>query len=334
MNWAIIGASTIATQYVLPALRAVAGNRALWVVSGSKDRAAQVATDFGIPNATTDLTDALADTDVAAVYISSRNDMHFGQAMQAIEAGKHVLCEKPLALTVDQAAQMVAAADRAGVVLAANHHLRNAGSHREIQRLVASGAIGRVLSARVFHAVELPDQLRGWRLDQPDAGGGVIADLTVHNADAVRAILGEDPVSVMAHSAASGLGQGVEDSAMSIWTMPSGAMVFSHESFTHPVAETGIEVHGTDGSIRATGVFAQDPGGEITLTDKTGSRTVSFDLTDLYQRTLEQFHQAVAGGQTSVATGTDGLRAMQIAEAVRKSAANGTSQPVQYGEVA
>ena len=98
------------------------------------------------------------------------------------------------------------AADKAGVVFATNHHLRSSGSHRAIRDLIASGKVGKVLSLRLFHAVELPPHLHGWRLDNPAAGGGVIPDITVHDADTARFLLGEDPVSVVAHMDATGLG--------------------------------------------------------------------------------------------------------------------------------
>ena len=91
--------------------------------------------------------------DIDAVYISTTNEKHFPQAMAAIAAGKHVLCEKPLAMSVADAVTMVRAADKAGLVFATNHHLRNAGSHIAIRDLIASGRIGEILSARVMHAV-------------------------------------------------------------------------------------------------------------------------------------------------------------------------------------
>lgn len=269
MNWALIGASTIASQYMITAIRAQAAGQVLSVVSGSKDRATAFARDHDIALAASDLEDVLRDPAVTAVYISSTNDKHEAQALAAIAAGKHVLCEKPLATSIEAAVEMVRAASAAGVVFATNHHLRCAGSHRAIRDLVRDGAIGRVLSMRVFHAVHLPEHLRGWRLDNPAAGGGVIPDLTVHNADVVRFVLGEDPQEIVAQMGVSGLGQGVEDSAMSTWTMPSGAMVFSHESFSHPFAGSGIEVHGTEGSIFARDVLGQDPAGP----DRTGHRS-------------------------------------------------------------
>ena len=332
MNWAFAGASTIAGQYVANAIRAAGPGDLCWVVSGSADRAAAFARTHAVARSGTDLAKALADPAVDAVYISSTNEKHYAQAMTAIEAGKHVLCEKPLATSIADACAMVRAAEVAGVVFATNHHLRSAGSLRAIRDLIASGTLGTILSLRMFHAVELPLQLRGWRLDSPSAGGGVIADLTVHNADCVRFLLGEDPVSVVAHMAATGLGQGVEDSAMSVWAMPSGAMVFSHESFTHPFAASGLEVHGTHGTVLARGVMSQDPVGEIDLVTRSGTTRVNFDSAGLYETVVRNFYATVAGIATLAASGRDGVKSLQIADAVRNAALSGKRQTVNYGE--
>lgn len=331
MNWAFIGASTIAGQYLIPAVRAQAGGDVRWVVSGTQARADDVARAHNIAHATTDLAQALGDADVGAVYISSTNEKHAAQALAAIAAGKHVLCEKPLATSIADAQAMVDAARAAGLIFATNHHLRSAGSLRAIRALLEDGALGRVLSMRVFHAGELPHHLRGWRLDNASAGGGVILDLTVHNADCVRFLLGEDPVSVLAHMDATGLGQGVEDSAMSIWTMPSGVMVFSHESFTHPFAANGIELHGTKGSILARGVLSQDPKGEIDLVTQSGTARIPFDGTGLYETVVRDFLAAIAGQGQLGATGEDGVKSMQVALAVRQAAITGQREAVQYG---
>ncbi len=334
MNWAFVGASTIAGQYLVGAVRAQAGSNVVWIVSGSANRAASFAKDHNIAQSGTDLAAALSDPAIDAVYISSTNEKHHAQALAAIAAGKHVLCEKPLATRVADATDMVQAAEKAGLVFATNHHLRSAGSLRAIRDLLDSGKVGRVLSLRVLHAVELPVHLRGWRLDNPSAGGGVIADLTVHNADCVRFLLGEDPISVVAHMDTTGLGQGVEDSAMSVWAMPSGAMVFSHESFTHPFAASGIEVHGTKGSILARGVLSQEPGGEIDLITDHGITCVEYDRAGLYETVVRDFAAAVAGSGTAAASGRDGVKSLQIAEAVRAAALSGQRQTVNYGEAA
>ncbi|MFV0384528.1 Gfo/Idh/MocA family protein [Paracoccus sp. (in: a-proteobacteria)] len=332
MNWVLVGASTIASQYMIGAIRAQSG-KIVRVVSNSAARAAEFAAGHGIPGATANLAEALADPEVTAVYISSTNEKHAAQALAAIAAGKHVLCEKPLAMSLDEAAGMVRAARDAGVVLATNHHLRCSASHRAIRDLIASGRIGRVLSLRIFHAVHLPASLQGWRINDAGAGGGVIPDITVHDADVARFLLAEDPQDVVAQTGASGMGQGVEDSAMSVWTMPSGAMVMSHESFTHPFAGTGLEVHGTDGSILARGVMTQEPVGEIELVTGSGREAVPFDAHNLYEYGVGRFVAAVAGNGQPAATGGDGVKSLAVAHAVRKAALTGQRQTVDYGDI-
>lgn len=331
MTWALIGASTIASQYMIDAFRAQPDGAVRWVVSGSGAHAADYAHRHDIPHSGIDLSAALADPAVEAVYISSTNEKHLPQALAAIAAGKHILCEKPLAMTVTDAVTMAEAAEKAGVVFATNHHLRCSGSHRAVRDLIRAGRIGTVLSIRVFHAIHLPENLQGWRIHSLESGGGVVPDITVHDADVVRFLLDEDPESVVAQVASSGMGQGVEDSAMSVWAMPSGAMVQSHESFTHPFAGSGFEVHGTAGSIFARGVMTQSPAGEIELVTATGRETVSYPDHNLYRFGVARFCAAVAGTGTPAASGWDGVKSLAVAQAVRESAATGTRITVNYG---
>jgi len=333
MRWGLIGASTIAAQHMIRAMRAT-GGEVVAVASTNESRAKEFAATHGIAAACTAVGDLLALPVVEAVYISSTNEKHHAQAMAALRAGKHVLCEKPLAMTVADAAGMVSFAEKSGLIFATNHHLRCSGSHRAIRGLVASGRLGRVLSLRLFHAVHLPQSLQGWRINDAGAGGGVIPDITVHDADVVRFLLGEDPMTVVAQSASSGMGQGVEDSAMSVWAMPSGAMVQSHESFTHPFAGSGLEVHGTEGSIFARGVMTQAPVGEIELVTASGREAVSFPAHDLYAQGLQDFLAAVSGRGQPAATGRDGVASLAVALAVREAARTGIRQTVDYGRAA
>jgi 1,5-anhydro-D-fructose reductase (1,5-anhydro-D-mannitol-forming) len=333
MRWGLVGASTIAAEFVIDAIRAQAGHEIATVLSADHGRGADYAARHGIGGSTTDLGALVGDRRIDAVYISTTNEKHHPQALAAIAAGKHVLCEKPLAMTLAEAVEMVRAAEARGVVLATNHHLRNAGSHLAVRDLIASGRIGTVLSMRVFHAVHLPEHLRGWRISDPAAGGGVIPDITVHDADTVRFHLGEDPVEVVAKAGVSGMGQGVEDSAMSVWSMPSGAMVMAHESFTHPFAGSGIEVHGSEGSIVARGVMTQRPVGEVTLTDARGRHDVAFDGHDLYGRAVAMFADAAAGSGRPAADGVDGVKSLAVALAVRESARRARAVAVDYGGV-
>lgn len=330
MNWGLVGASTIASQHMIGAIRAQIGNTISSVLSSSDARGRDYADRHDIPDAFTDL-GALLAADIDAVYISTTNEKHFPQAMAAIAAGKHVLCEKPLAMTLAEAIEMVGAAQDAGVTFATNHHLRNAGSHLKIKELVSSGRIGDVQAIRVAHAVYLPPHLQGWRIDNPSAGGGVIPDIVVHDADTVRFHLDEDPVEVVAFECSESIGQGVEDSAMSIWRMPSGAMVQTHEGFTIRHAGTSFEVHGTQGSISAKNVMTQQPVGEITLSTAAGEEAVPFSDHNLYHRAVGLFVSACAGQAAPSATGIDGVKSLAVAAAVKEAAVSGRRVKIDYG---
>ena len=214
VRWGLIGASTIASEWVIDAIRAT-GGEVVSVMSSSAERGAAYAEENRIPRSVTTLDALVNDTETDAVYISTTNELHRDQAIAAIKAGKHVLCEKPLALSLEDARAMVEAARATGVVFATNHHLRNAASHRAMRDAIAAGRIGKPLSARVFHAVYLPPHLQGWRLDRPQAGGGVILDITVHDADTLRFVLNDDPVEAVAFGQSGGMGkQGLEDAVM------------------------------------------------------------------------------------------------------------------------
>ena len=101
---------------------------------------------------------------------------------------------------------MVVECRERSVVMGTNHHLRNAATHRAMREAIKQGRIGKPLFARVFHSVYLPAHLQGWRLDRPDAGGEVVFDITVHDADTLRFVLDDEPNSVLAMTCASNAG--------------------------------------------------------------------------------------------------------------------------------
>jgi 1,5-anhydro-D-fructose reductase (1,5-anhydro-D-mannitol-forming) len=292
-------------------------------MSSSPERAAAYARENGIAKSFSSLDDLLA-ADIDAVYISTTNELHLEQALAAARAKKHVLCEKPLALTSDDARKMVAACKAAGVVLGTNHHLRNAGAHRAMRDAIASGRIGKPIAARVFHSVYLPEHLQGWRLTKPQAGGGVVLDITVHDADTLRFVLGDDPVEISAFTQSGGMAaSGLEDGAMCIWRFKSGLIAQSHEGFTTRFADTGFEVHGTEGSLFAKDVMTQKPIGSVTLRTAGGEEELSFDRDNLYARSLRQFHAAIRDEGPPSATGEDGVWSLSCAEAALASAKSG-----------
>ena len=198
------------------------------------------------------------------------------------------------------------------------------GIHRTIRRLVADGAVGRILAVRVFHAVMLPERLQGWRLESR-AGGGVTMDITCHDASVLNPLLGALPTDVVALAASQGpWGAAAEDAVMSTLRYADGTLVQTHDAFTIAYAPTGLQVLGSDGSIEARGAMVQDPVGTILLRDSSGEREVEpEDRRDLYEINVAAFAAAVRGEGTPTATGLDGLRAVQVALAVREAAESG-----------
>ena len=330
-GWGLIGASTIAKEHMIGAIRDQ-GGEAVAVMSSDAARGRAYAGQNGIARSYDNVAALLADPAVEIVYISTTNELHRPQTMAAAAAGKHVLCEKPLAMSLADAQEMVAACHAADVVLGTNHHLRNAATHRAMREVIQSGRIGRPLFARVFHAVYLPPHLQGWRLTAPAAGGGVTLDITVHDADTLRFVLGEDPVEAVAMSQSAGMaGSGLEDGNMAILRFGSGLLAQVHEAFTSKFAGTGFEVHGTEGSLIARNVMTQQPVGEVMLRTAAGEEALPVAHEKLYDRAVRLFHAAVKGEDEPAATGEDGLWSLATALAVRDAAASGRSVAVRVG---
>jgi 1,5-anhydro-D-fructose reductase (1,5-anhydro-D-mannitol-forming) len=333
LGWGLIGASDIAETRMIPAIVAQSDSRVVAILSSSAERGRDYATRNDIPRAYDSLDALLADPAVDVVYISTTNDLHHDQTISAARVGKHVLCEKPLALTVEEAREMVEVCAAAGVVLGTNHHLRNAVTHRALRRLIGAGAIGQPLAARVFHAVHLPPRLQGWRVTAPAAGGGVIFDITVHDADTLRFVLDDEATEATAFAARQGLAvSALEDAVMGVLRFGRGALAQHHDAFTVRHARTGLEVHGTDGSLYAEDVMTQDPIGCVTLR-REGVAIEEIDVgapEDLYARSVRLFKAAVRGEGAPAATGEDGVRSLAIALAVRQSVASGCRASVGY----
>jgi 1,5-anhydro-D-fructose reductase (1,5-anhydro-D-mannitol-forming) len=309
------------------------GHEVRAVQDPSPDHVRAYAAANEIPEAITDLSALLADREVDAVYISTINELHHGPTMAAAAAGKHVLCEKPLALSVADAWEMIAACEAAGVMLATNHHLPAAGTHRAMKELVAGGVVGRPLAVRVFHAVRLPDHLQSWRLKDPARGGGVILDITVHDAAAVGAILGSEALEAAAVATRQGpWSAAAEDAVVSALRYEGEVLVQTHDAFTVAYAGTGLQVHGSEGSIVATDVMTQEPIGQVVLRTSAGEREVPVpDRRDLYEVALEAFAHAVRGEGRPIVDGVDGARALAVALSVKEAAESGRTVAVPRG---
>ncbi|MCY3923923.1 MAG: Gfo/Idh/MocA family oxidoreductase, partial [bacterium] len=273
LRWGLIGASHIAARWVLPAIRA-GGDSVEFVYSSTGAWAAEYAAANGIPHSTDDFARACGWPDVDAVFISGVNERHAAQTVAMAAAGKHVLCEKPMALTVADARWMISAAEQHGVVLAVNHHLPGADTLRTIQGLVSSGSLGAPLAVRISFAIMVGERFWAWRLEDP-VGGGAVLDLSTHSVSVAQALLGATAAEATAIAVRQGpwaaQGDGGPADAVMATLRFGDVLVQTHEAFTVAHCPTSVEVIGADASVRGVGILAQYPGG--TLWRSAGAET-------------------------------------------------------------
>ncbi|MFQ6331755.1 Gfo/Idh/MocA family protein [Nocardia sp. CWNU-33] len=331
LRWCLVGASDFAATSIAPAIAAQPDAIVASVVSGDRARA-QALADGWDARGYDDLAKALDDPAIDVAYVSSINSRHYEHALAAINAGKHVLCEKPLALSVAHAQGLVDAAARAGVVFATNHHMRNSVPHELMRRAIAAGDIGTPVAAIVQHAVQLPAAAQRWRTTDPDAGAGVALDITVHDVDSLRFVLDDDPTTVQAYTSSGLMTQpGIDETITGTAEFGRGTHVGFLESFVTGHTATRLDILGTDGALLGTGIQSMSPVG--TLTHVRGRDHTPVDLgerEDLYTVGVRRFQAAVRGEGTPAATGADGVWSVAFALAALRSARTGRRENVQH----
>lgn len=323
LRWGLVGASKIAAEWVIPAIRSVPGNEISAVQGGDGRRVDDYARTHCIERAFTSVDDLLA-SDVDAVYISNTNEKHADCAIAALNAGKHVLGEKPMAMSLEDAEVMVALARERALVLAINHHLRGMNTHRKLRELVDSGTLGELVAVRAMFGVLLPEANRGWRTKSAEAGAGVFFDLTVHDADTLHYILGEKFTRVAAITWNNGVSApGIEDGVAIVAQTASGVTAQITESFAVEHARTSLELHGRKASVFAEGVLLQRPGGSLQLSVGGEREEIPLEHENAYPRVIEAFAAATRGEGRPLVSGEDGLASLRFAIAARSAAETG-----------
>ena len=289
-GWGIAGWGWIARDHVAPAIAASAN-------------ATLVATHD--PALGTDLDDFLATPGLDGVYVAAPNHVHAELTEAAAAAGKHVLCEKPMATTLADAEAMVAACARAGVRYGTAFNQRFHPAHVALRELIAAGALGTVTQARIKYACECPPWWGegDWHFDPARAGGGALFDLAPHGLDLLGVLLDRELTRCVALHQHALLEHEVEDGAViaaAYTRSPSrsgagdGVLAVLQVSYAHPetLPRRELEVVGTGGLARARDTLGQDPGGTLELLDAADGvpRPVEFDgAGDPFRREVEAF---------------------------------------------
>ncbi len=243
---AIVGAGTMGGTHAayMPHVPDV---RVAWIVDPDRARAGALAAPLGARVAG-DIAQALADPGLDAVLLAVPTPFHHALTLQAAAAGKHVFCEKPIALTLSDARAMTDACARAGVRFMVGHVVRFFPEYARIGALLAQGAIGQVGVVRAARLNAYPSVGRGWYGDF-DSSGGVVLDMMIHDLDTLRWYFGEI-ARVYARGLSYGPYRASVDYALAIVRFASGVIAHVEASWAHARFRTSIEVAGAEGILR------------------------------------------------------------------------------------
>ena len=230
------------------------------------NRAREVAQKFGVPHHCTNETDLLA-RDLDAVYIATPQNVHCRQTVQAALAGKHVLCEKPIAITPEEVDQMEAACAKAGVKFMLAWCMRQNVYNKQMRELVQAGALGQMVMGRAQLTCWYPPIPGAWRQDAAISHGGALIDMGTHCLDLLEWILDSDIIEVTGFQdlLVQKYPTKIEDSSTIVVRFRNGAHGIVDNYFNVPdaAAQNALELFGTKGSIIARGTIGQDPTGQM-----------------------------------------------------------------------
>lgn len=196
IRWGILGAANIAVKKVIPAMRLGKYTEIMAIASRNSDKARRIAGDFNIPKFYGTYEELLADAEIEAVYNPLPNNLHVEWTIKAAEAGKHVLCEKPIALTANEAKKLIEARDRTGVKIQEAFMVRSHPQWLAVRDLIENNRIGKLQAIHGFFSYFNADAAN--IRNKPETGGGALMDIGCYCINLSRFVLGEEPRSVAA----------------------------------------------------------------------------------------------------------------------------------------
>jgi glucose-fructose oxidoreductase len=327
VGFAVVGLGKLSLGQIVPGFRNCRSARLTALVSGHAEKANRIAAEQHLPAGSVysyaDFDRIAADPRIEVVYIVLPNFMHAEYTIRALKAGKHVLCEKPMATTVADAEAMVAAAKAANRKLMIAYRCQYEPLNLFGMRLVRRGAFGktRLVVTNMGRQSNLNDPSDAWRLDMRKSGGGALADMGIYGINGARYLLNEEPVEVRAH-AQTDRGdprfQTVEDLITWEFRFRSGAISTGSTSFNQ--ADTmAWEVYGERGKMVADpGCFYN--GNRITV---TGAEQPNIVEIDQFAREMDWMAAVVRGRAALVSPGEEGLQDMRLMRAILDSVSQG-----------
>jgi xylose dehydrogenase (NAD/NADP) len=325
IRWGILGCARIARRGLIPGIRSSRTGELFALASRDQSTAQAWSQEFGIPKAYASYQELLGDTEIDAVYIPLPNELHKAWVTAAADAGKHVLCEKPLALDAQEAAEMVEHCRKRGVLLMEAFMWRHQARSLKLLEIVRGGTIGALRLIR--SSFSFPIDAGDWRLD-PARGGGALYDVGCYGLSTARLFADGEPSS---GQAIGRFGEtGVDLSITAVLEFAGGVLATIDCSFEQPF-RCSYELVGTRGNIEVPDAYLPPSLGKPTARLRTvGSRsdsgaagddteTLEFEPVDQYAAMVDAFAASVASGRL-VEPAENGLAQMIALDQLRLNA--------------
>lgn len=314
LKWGVLGAGSVAQRRAMPAIQKADNAELHALLSRDADRAKRLATEYGAARAYTTVDALLADDALDAIYVATPVHLHCEQVIAAAERGLQVLCDKPMALTLQECTQMISACDANGVHLQVCFLFRFHSCFQQIRTWVNDGRLGQIVHGRMPFLKQYaltPDE---WRAQPEKGGGGCFMDLGPHSVDMLRYLIGEvNTVSAFYNSTIHDYP--VEETGGMLLRFDNGAQAFTDLSFSVPYCDIVLELYGTKGTVWVY----NDDGWKIRTHFDGELQLIPSQYEDLYQHQFEHFAACVHHGIAPITSGLDGLRANEILAAAYHS---------------
>ncbi|GLX70325.1 Gfo/Idh/MocA family protein [Paenibacillus glycanilyticus] len=320
LKWGILGCASIAKRAVIPGLHLSELNEVAAIASRNGDKAKQTAEELNIPTAYDSYEALLADSSIDVIYIPLPNHLHKEWAIRAAEAGKHILCEKPLALNAHEAAEMVEAADQAGVLLSEAFMYRYHPRYEQIKELIASGAIGQLRGIRSAFTFNNPGDSANVRF-RKEWGGGSIYDVGCYPISVARLLLGKEPEAVTVNAFFSPEHDDVDMMASGLIEF-EGNVALTFDCGMWAAFRNPLEILGTDGIIEVPSAFVTNSpeSGHYYVTTEGERRLVEVSSVNTYTEQADSIARSITGGTSLQFPTSDAIRNMKVIDACLLSA--------------
>lgn len=330
IGYAVVGLGSYATRQIMPNFANCEHSRLVALVSGTPAKLEQYGTQYDVPKthrySYADFDKIKDNPDIDAVYIILPNALHAEYSIRAAQAGKHVMCEKPMAISVAECQAMIAASKKANRKLMIGYRSRFEPYNRLAIDLAQKGYVGKTQLISSAHGFPIrPGQ---WRIDKPLSGGGSMMDIGIYSLNAARYLTGENPVEVTAVESTDKSDPRfltVEDRIAFLLRFPSGIVADCISSYSSN--HNSYRVSGTEGWIDmepATSYVGQTM--RIKKGEKPENRTLPEGGKTQFAGQLDHLSQCIMENRTPIVAGEEGLTDMRIIEAIYRSMKSG--QPV------